>query len=195
MLAGVTDVGKRGGPGAASGRPPSRSVSVAVVRGAARRRSVESCPLMFEDFAEKTVVAIKKAEELAQQLGDESVATGHLIYGLTVDRSVCLHHIFQDLNVDPDMFSGYVQSLPREPGVPNGPYNRHVRTVFERAKDAAQQLGSKKVEPEHLALALLSVKAGSCYETLKEFSIDPQYVQTLILQAMGLDPEMVPEWF
>ena len=69
---------------------------------------------MFEDFAEKTVLAVKKAEELATQLGDESVATGHVIYGLTVDRSVCLHHIFQDLNVDPDMFSRYVQDLPRE---------------------------------------------------------------------------------
>jgi ATP-dependent Clp protease ATP-binding subunit ClpA len=150
---------------------------------------------MFEDFAEKTVLAVKKAEELAQQLQDESVATGHIIYGLTADRSVCLHHIFQDLNVDPEMFSGYVQSLPREAGVMNGPFNRHVRTAFERAKDAAQQLGNKKVEPEHLALALLSVKAGSCYETLKEFAIDPAYVQTLIMQAMGLDPELVPEWF
>ena len=150
---------------------------------------------MFEDFADKTILAIKKAEELAQQLGDESVATGHVIYGLTVDRSVCLHHIFQDLNVDPDMFSGYVKSLPREPAVPNAPYNRHVHTVFERSRDAARQLGGKKVEPEYLALALLSVKAGSCYETLKEFSIDPEYVQGLILQAMGLDPEMVPDWF
>ena len=150
---------------------------------------------MFEDFAEKTVLAIKKAEELAQQLKDESVATGHIIYGLCVDRSVCLHHIFQDLNVDPDMFSGYVKSLPREPSVPNGPFNRHVHTVFERSKDAAKQLGGKTVEPEHMALALLSVKSGSCYETLKEFSIDPEYVQGLILQAMGLDPEMTPDWF
>jgi ATP-dependent Clp protease ATP-binding subunit ClpA len=150
---------------------------------------------MFEDFAEKTVLATQKAQELAQQLKDESVATGHLIYGLTVDRSVCLHHIFHDLNVDPEMFSGYVQSLPREPEVPNGPWNRHCVTVFGRAKDAAQQLGSKKVEPEHLALAVLSIKSGSCYETLKEFAIDPEYVQTLILQAMGLDPEVAPEWF
>ena len=60
---------------------------------------------------------------------------------------------------------------------------------------AAKELGGTKVEPEHLALALLSVKSGSCYETLKEFSIDPEYVQALILQAMGLDPEMIPEWF
>jgi ATP-dependent Clp protease ATP-binding subunit ClpA len=108
---------------------------------------------------------------------------------------VCLHHIFQDLNVDPDMFSGYVKSLPREPQVMNGPFNRHVNTVFNRSKDAAQQLGSKKVEPEHLALALMSVKAGSCYETLKEFSIDPEYISALIMQAMGLPPEAAPEWF
>ncbi|MFK7741560.1 MAG: Clp protease N-terminal domain-containing protein [Planctomycetota bacterium] len=150
---------------------------------------------MFDDFGDKSTLAIKKAEELAQQLQDESVATGHLIYGLTVDQSVCLHHIFQDLNVDPDMFSGYVQSLPREPEVPNGPFNRHCHTVFERAKDASNELGSKTVQPEHMALAVLSIKSGSCYETLKEFSIDPEYVQQLILQAMGLDPEQVPEWF
>jgi ATP-dependent Clp protease ATP-binding subunit ClpC len=150
---------------------------------------------MFDDFAPKTVQAIRQAEELAKRLGDESVATGHVIYGLTVDKSVCLHHIFQDLNVDPDMFSGYVQTLPREPAVPNGPFNRHVHTVFQRAREAARELGSKVVDPEHLALALLSVKAGSCYETLKEFSIDPEYVQRLIMQAMGLEPERVPEWF
>lgn len=150
---------------------------------------------MFEDFADKTIAAVKQAEALAQRLGDESVATGHLIYGLTVDKSVCLYHIFQDLNVDPEMFAGYVQSLPREPAVPSGPFNRHVATVFARAKEAAQQLGGKQVEPEHLALALMSVKAGSCYETLKEFSVDPEYVTSLILQAMGLPPEQAPEWF
>lgn len=151
---------------------------------------------MFEDFAEKSIQAIKKAEELAQRLGDESVATGHLIYGLTLDKSVCPHHIFLDLNVDPEMFAGYVQSLPREPAVGAGaPYNRHVQTAFERAREAAQELGSKKVEPEHMCLALLSIKAGSCYETLKEFSIEPKYVTTLILAAMGFPPEKAPEWF
>jgi len=163
--------------------------------GAAAAAPLVSAPPMLEDFAEKTVQAVRCAEELAQRLHDESVATGHLIYGLTVDRSTCLHFIFQDLNVDPEMFATYVQSLPREPEVPNGPFNRHVHTAFDRARDAARELGSKTIAPEHLALALLSVKAGSCYETLKEFSIDPEYVQGLILQALGLDAEMIPEWF
>ncbi len=150
---------------------------------------------MFEDFDPKTVMAVQKAEELAKALGDESVATGHLIYGLTLDESTCLHHIFLDLNVDPDMFSGYVQTLPREAEVPNGPFNRHVRTVFDRAREAMTDLGGKQVKPEHMALALLSVKAGSCYENLKEFSIDPDYVTSLIMQAMGLPPEAAPDWF
>ena len=150
---------------------------------------------MFEDFDQKTVTAVKKAEELAQELGDESVATGHLVYGLTVDKSVCLHHIFLDLNVDPDMFSGYVKSLPREAEVPGGPFNRHVKTVFDRAREAMSELGGKTVKPEYMALALLSIKAGSCYETLKEFSIDPEYVTSLIMQAMGLPVEQAPDWF
>ena len=42
---------------------------------------------------------------------------------------------------------------------------------------------------------MLSVKAGSCYETLKEFSIDPDYVRLLILEAMGLETEDAPDWF
>jgi len=150
---------------------------------------------MFADFSDKTIQAIKRAEELAAKMKDESVATGHLIYGLTFDRSVSLYHIFLDLNVDPEMFATEMQKMPREPVVPNGPYNRHVQTVFSRSREAAQQLGCKQVEPEHMALALMSVKAGSCYETLKEFSVDPTYVTALIMQAMGLEPEQAPDWF
>jgi ATP-dependent Clp protease ATP-binding subunit ClpA len=149
-----------------------------------------------KDFSPKAVKAVKAAEELAQRLGDLSVATGHLVYGLTADEGVCLFHIFKDLNVDPDMFAGYVATLPREPEVAEGmPFNRHVHTVFERARETMEALGAKRVDPEHLAIALMSVKAGSCYETLKEFSIDPAYVQTLILESMGLEPTDAPDWF
>ena len=151
---------------------------------------------MFEDFSPQAQKAVRAAEQLAQQLGDKSVATGHLIYGLTADPSVCLHHIFKDLNVDPDMFSGYVQSLPREPEVQKGaPYNRHVQTVFERARETAAKLGAKRVDPEHLAVALMSVKTGSCYETLKEFSVDPDYVRLLVMESLGLESEDAPDWF
>ena len=151
---------------------------------------------IFADFSEKSVRAVRAAEQLAEQLQDKSVATGHLIYGLTIDPSVVLHHIFKDLNVDPDMFAGYVQSLPREPEVTRGaPFNRHVYTVFDRAREAAEKLGSKRVEPEHLGIAMMSVKAGSCYETLKEFSIDPDYVRMLILEAMGREESDAPDWF
>src|SRR5262245_4680072 len=152
---------------------------------------------MFEGFSEKCVLAIREAESLAQRLNDESVATGHLIYGLSKDQSVCMFHIFHDLNVDPDMFAEYVQTLPREPAVDQGgaPFNRHCRTVFERARETANALHAAEIQPEHLAVALMSVKAGSCYETLKEFSIDPDYVRMLILEAMGLEAEDAPEWY
>ena len=151
---------------------------------------------VFENFSEKAKKALKAAEGLAQQLGDQSVATGHLIYGLTVDESVSLHHIFRDLNVDPDMFAEYVNSLPREPETTRGhPFNRHCHTVFERARELAETQGVKEVAPEHLAVATMSVKAGSCYETLKEFSIEPSYVTMLIMESLGLEEDAVPDWF
>ncbi|MDP6929300.1 MAG: Clp protease N-terminal domain-containing protein [Planctomycetota bacterium] len=152
---------------------------------------------MFERFSEKSLKAVETAKQLAEQLNDESVATGHLIYGLTIDESVCLHHIFKDLNVDPDMFSGYVQSLPREPeeSSAGAPFNRHSQTVFDRSREAADQAGADIVEPEHMALAIFSVKAGSCYETLKEFSIDPDYVTMLVMESMGFEVEDAPDWF
>lgn len=152
---------------------------------------------MLDGFSDKSLKAIEAAKVLAEELGDQSVATGHLIFGLTVDEGTCLHHIFKDLSVDPDMFSGYVKSLPREAEVsgPNAPFNRHVVTVLERAKECADELGSKVIDPEHVAIALMSVKAGSCYETLMEFSIEQDYVQMLILERMGLEAEDAPDWF
>ena len=114
---------------------------------------------MLDGFSDKSLKAIEAAKVLAEELGDQSVATGHLIFGLTVDEGTCLHHIFKDLSVDPDMFSGYVKSLPREAEVsgPNAPFNRHVVTVLERAKECADELGSKVIDPEHVAIALMTV--------------------------------------
>ena len=161
-----------------------------------RSQGSNPIPSLFDDFSAKAKKAVTAARELAERLGDKSVATGHLVYGVCLDESTCVHHVFKDLNVDPEMFAGYVQSLPREAEVFDGaPFNRHVHTVFERARETAHEFGSKLVTPEHIAIALMSVKAGSCYETLKEFSVEPDYVQALILEAMGLDSDAAPEWF
>ena len=154
----------------------------------------ENDPLL-QGFSAKAVKAVREAEALAQRLDDKSVATGHLVYGLTLDRSVVLAHIFQDLNVDAEMFAQYVQSLPREPDSPDATvFNRHVVTVFERARELAKHLKAKDVLPEHLAIAMMSVRAGSCFETLKEFSVEPDYVSMLIAEAMGLEETDIPEW-
>ena len=80
-------------------------------------------------------------------------------------------------------------------GGTGAPFNRHVQTVFDRARETMELLGGKEVLTEHMGIALMSVKAGSAYETLKEFSIDPAYIQMLILESMGLEAEDAPEWF
>ena len=85
---------------------------------------------MFEDFSQKAKAAVKAAQELAERLGDKSVATGHVIYGVAIDDSTCVHHVLKDLNVDPEMCVSYVHSLAREAEVFEvGQFNRHELTV------------------------------------------------------------------
>jgi ATP-dependent Clp protease ATP-binding subunit ClpC len=150
---------------------------------------------MFEDFSDRAKLAITEAEELAKRLGDKAAATGHLIYGLTKDRSGISHHLFMDLNIDPDMFSGYMQKLPREAATKDGsPHNKHLQTVFERAREVRKALSGSLVTPEHLLIALMSIKEGSCYETLKEFSVEPEDIRIECLESLGFEDEEAPHW-
>jgi ATP-dependent Clp protease ATP-binding subunit ClpC len=150
---------------------------------------------MFDDFSDRSKMAIKEAEELAQRLGDKAVSTGHLIYGLTKDRAGISHHLLMDLNIDPDMFSGYVQKLPREvPAKDGSPYQKSFLTVMERAREVRKALAGTLVTPEHILVALMSMKEGSCHETLKEFSVEADDIRIECLESLGFEDAECPRW-
>jgi ATP-dependent Clp protease ATP-binding subunit ClpA len=118
-----------------------------------------------------------------------------LIFGLTQDKSGITHHLFVDVNNDPEMLSGYVAKLGREPAGEEGePFHAHLFTVFERAREVKKALGDTVVTSEHLLIALMSIKGGSCYETLREFAVDPDDIRIECLEALGFEDEECPRW-
>lgn len=155
----------------------------------------KTSPTDFKDFSDRAKRAIDVAKELAQKLGDGVTATGHLIFGLTQDKAGITHHLFLDVNIDPEMFSGYVARLPREPAGEEGePFHPHLHTVFERAREVKKALGEGLVTSEHLLVALMSIKEGTCYDTLQEFSVDPDDIRIECLEALGCEDEECPRW-
>jgi hypothetical protein len=69
-----------------------------------------------------------------------------------------------------------------EPALPNEPFIvTSSRCSSARRRSTAAR--EREVEAKHRALAPLSVQVGSCFETLEEVSIEPEYVQSLVLQA------------
>ena len=150
---------------------------------------------LFDDFSDRAKLAVQKAQELAQQLGDKAVATGHLVYGLTLDRAGLAHHVFMDINIDPEMFSGYVAKLPREEANKDGgPWHRHLLTVFERSRQVKKALGGNLVTNEHLLIALMSIREGTCFDTLKEFAVEPDDIRIECLEGLGYEDEECPKW-
>jgi ATP-dependent Clp protease ATP-binding subunit ClpC len=152
-------------------------------------------PSLFEDFSDRSRLAVQKAEELAQQLGDKAVATGHLVYGLTLDRAGLAHHVFMDINIDPEMFSGYLAKLPREEASKDGgQWHRHLLQVFERARQVKKALGSNVVTNEHVLIALMSIREGTCFDILKEFAVEPDDIRIECLEGLGYEDEECPKW-
>ena len=73
-------------------------------------------------------------------------------------------------------------------------FDEKVALVLERARDGAEALGGGPVEPEHLALALLSLADGPASEILEEFSMDREDLKAEILAHMGVPVEECPDW-
>ena len=90
----------------------------------------------------------------------------------------------QFANAEGERLAALLERPPAEP---------RAYALFAHCFTCSKDLKSAEVEPEHIAVAILSIKSGSCYETLKEFSIEPSYVTMLIMESMGFEETEVPE--
>lgn len=149
---------------------------------------------MFKDLAPEVKDAFVKAEELAKEYKESRVGTAHLIYGLTADHLSLGHRIFDDVNIYPEMFRDHLKKLPRETEEPdeNG-YDPRIATAYERAKDIKKALGGgRHCTTDHMIIALLSVRSGSAYECMREFSVEPTEIINEIVEAMGFEVHDCP---
>lgn len=149
-----------------------------------------------KDLSPRALDALDKAKALAREEGAPCCTTGYLIYGLTADHLSLGNRIFDDVNIYPEMFRDHLKKLPAETD-PGNKQGLHPLTVLaiERGRDARKQLGdSKVVTTDHIMLGLLSIKEGSAYECLREFSVEPDEIAKELIEALGFEIESRPTW-
>ena len=151
---------------------------------------------MIKALSERARDAVEAAKRLANDYKDACTSTGHLIYGLTSDHLSVGNRIFNDINIYPEMFRDHLKKLPRETEG-DGAKSLHplVEEALKRSKQARQKLGGgKEITTDHVLIALLSLRDGTAYECLKEFSVEPDEISVEMLEAMGFELADLPEW-
>ncbi|PIE23936.1 MAG: hypothetical protein CSA62_05965 [Planctomycetota bacterium] len=151
---------------------------------------------MLKDLSPQCKDAFEKASALSQEYGESRIGTAHLIYGLTGDHLSLGHRIFNDVNIYPEMFRDHLKKLPRETAEPdeNG-WDPRIIQAYERSKDIKKALGGgRQIMTDHLLIALLSVRSGSAYECMREFSVEPSEIINEIVEAMGFEIHECPAW-
>ena len=109
-------------------------------------------------FTIKSQEAIQQAQQLAMEMGHQSIETGHLLKGiLQVDENVT-PHILKKLNVNFNMFKQTLDKIVEGyPKVSGGQQylSQQANKVLQQATALLKEFNDEYVSVEHLLLALL----------------------------------------
>ena len=74
-------------------------------------------------------------------------------------------------------------------------YDPRIVTAYDRAREVKKALGGgRQILTDHYLIALLSVRSGSAFECMREFSVEPTEIINEIVEAMGFEIHDCPVW-
>ncbi len=150
-----------------------------------------------DKFTTKSQEAIQKAQDLAQQKGNQQVDVEHLLYVL-LEEGIALE-IIKMLRVDSNALIKEVkESIEKMPKVlgpsPVGQLyiTQELKNVFESAFKEAEQLKDEYISVEHLLLGIIKTK-NKAEGTLKDLGVTTDKVLAAMREIRGsqcvTDPE------
>lgn len=115
----------------------------------------------FNNFTIKSQEAIQSAQQLAANMGQQSIEPSHLLKGMMqVDENV-IPFILKKVNVSPDKILTHLDSLIQEvPKVSGGKQyiSDETNKIIQKAIEIAKKFGDEFVSLEHLFVSVLSSK-------------------------------------
>lgn len=155
---------------------------------------------MFEAFTDEARHVVVQAQEEARSLNHDHIGTEHMLLGvLHGDRGVAVEAL-RSLGVSQEMVRQQVQDLVgRGAKPPSGhiPFTPRAKKIMELSLRESRQLGSERIDTEHVLLGLLREGAGVAVQVLATLGVEPdrarQRVLELTPQAGGGEREPATE--
>ncbi len=130
---------------------------------------------IFEMFSEHAKKVVYLASQESQRLGHRLIDTGHLLLGLIQEEGVVYKYLQdQGINII-DFFSELETMIGRGDEIMEGTteikFSPRAKKVLELAYNAAKELKSKYVGPEHILIGLLREAEGIAFIYLNKKGI------------------------
>jgi CHAT domain-containing protein/Tfp pilus assembly protein PilF len=140
---------------------------------------------MFDNFTEKAIDCLMKAQEETQNLGHREVSTIQILLGLIIVEDQMCGEL---LSIAGITLSKVRNQLPVRGNWSNREisfdYNSHL--VFnELAVNEAKKLNDTEIDTYHLLLGLLRQPHSKAIKALQELGIEPVYLRTQIYRKLS----------
>ncbi|SDT41322.1 ATP-dependent Clp protease ATP-binding subunit ClpC [Streptomyces sp. TLI_053] len=140
----------------------------------------------FERFntAARRVLVLAKEEAGAQ--GYTYIDSGHLLLALLRDEGSPAQQALAALGVSLERARTRVGRLSDVPVLVNAPlqYSSRAQMALDHSAEEATKLGSVRIGPEHLLLALVRSNNGQAMEMLQSFGLNGDQVRLQVITAM-----------
>ena len=134
---------------------------------------------MFEKFTQKAIDVVQSAQNYALQFCHEKVLSQHILLGLVFQTKGVQAKI---LNFDKINFGELTlevhSSAPINPNEKNNAiqFSKSAQDILSLSVKLSQELNSKFIMPQHIALAIFLSKESGAYKILKKFDIDEEKI-------------------
>ena len=149
---------------------------------------------MFEKFTQKAIDVVQSALNYTQEFCHSRVQSQHILMGLVAQSKGVQAKIlsfdkihFGELSVE---VHSSAPSDPNRKKDDNIFFSSEARDILKFAVEISDELNSKFVMPQHIALALFQSKESGAYQILKKFDIDIEKIVQNLKRVLDKSSEL-----
>lgn len=140
---------------------------------------------MFEKFTQKAIEVVQSAQNYALDFKHGKVLPEHLLIGLVAKTKGVQAKIlnFDKINFG-DLNTAVFTCTQSNSNKTDIPFDIETKNILNKAIELSNELNSKFVMPQHIALALLTQKETGAYKLLKKFDIDEEKIVPNLIRIL-----------
>jgi len=135
---------------------------------------------MFEKFTQKAIDVVQSAQNYAQEFNHSKILSQHLLMGLITQSKGVQAKIMNFDKINFGELSIEVHSStttnPDNKNNNNIFFSSEAREILKQAVELSNELNSKFIMPQHIALAIFQNKTCGAYKILKKFNIEEEKI-------------------